>query len=132
MKKLFLVCIVLLINEVVSAQTITPSTINQLKFRHVGPIGNRLIAVAGIAGDPMTYFAGAATGGIWKSQDGGWTWKPIFDDKPVHAIGALAIAPSDPQVVWAGTGETFIRSNVSLGNGVWRSTDGGTSWNHLG
>lgn len=113
-------------------QTIDTKSIEQLKFRHLGPIGNRLIAAVGIPGDPLTYYAGAATGGIWKTQDGGWTWKPIFDDKPVHAIGSLAVAPSDHQVVWAGTGESFIRSNVSLGNGVWRSTDGGANWSHLG
>ena len=80
----------------------------------------------------MVYFAGAATGGIWKTVDGGLNWKPVFDDKPVHAIGALAAAASDTQIIYAGTGESFIRSNVSIGNGVWKSTDGGESWNHTG
>ncbi|HIC74297.1 MAG TPA: sialidase, partial [Candidatus Marinimicrobia bacterium] len=81
---------------------------------------------------PLTYYAGAASGGIWKTIDGGLNWQPIFDGKPVHAIGALAVASSDPNVVWAGTGEPFIRSNVSIGDGVWKSTDAGKNWTHMG
>jgi photosystem II stability/assembly factor-like uncharacterized protein len=103
-----------------------------LQYRHVGPEGNRLPAVAGVAGDPLTYYAGAASGGIWKTTDGGVHWAPIFDDKPVSSIGALAVAPSDPNVVWAGTGESFIRSHISVGWGVWKSTDAGKSWTKMG
>lgn len=114
------------------AQTLTTEQMEQLQFRHIGPIGNRLISVTGVPGDPMTYYVGAASGGIWKSTDGGLNWKPVFDDQRVHSIGALALAPSDPEIVYAGTGESFIRSNVSIGNGVWRSTDGGDNWTHLG
>lgn len=114
------------------AQEVSADQLKQLEFRHVGPIGNRIISVAGIPGDRLTYFVGAASGGIWKTEDGGLNWKPIFDDKNVHAIGALAIAPSDKEVIYAGTGETSIRSNVSVGNGVWKSTDGGDTWNHVG
>ncbi|NKB88391.1 MAG: sialidase [Acidobacteria bacterium] len=91
-----------------------------------------MTSVVGIPGDPNIYFAGAASGGIFKSTDGGSQWRPVFDDQPVQAIGSLAIAPSDPNVVWAGTGETFIRSNVVVGNGVYKSTDGGESWVHMG
>lgn len=115
-----------------SAQTLTKEQTAQLKFRHIGPIGNRVVCSVGIPGNDQVYFSGSATGGIWKTEDAGLNWKPIFDDKPVHAIGALAIAPSDPEVVYAGTGESFIRSNVSIGNGVWKSTDGGDNWTHLG
>ena len=114
------------------SQTLKKEQIAQLKYRHVGPVGNRIISVAGISGDPLTYYVGAASGGIWKSVDGGIAWKPIFDDKPVHAIGALAIAPSDSEIIYAGTGESFIRSNVSLGNGMWKSMDGGDTWEHIG
>ena len=114
------------------SQTLEKEQIAQLKYRHVGPVGNRIISVAGIPGDPLTYYVGAATGGIWKSTDGGIAWKPIFDDKPVHAIGALAIAPSDSEIIYAGTGESFIRSNVSLGNGMWKSMDGGDTWEQIG
>ncbi len=117
---------------IAQSQTLEKEQIAQLKYRHVGPVGNRIISVAGIPGDPLTYYVGAATGGIWKSIDGGIAWKPIFDDKPVHAIGALAIAPSDSEIIYAGTGESFIRSNVSLGNGMWKSMDGGDTWEQIG
>jgi photosystem II stability/assembly factor-like uncharacterized protein len=101
-------------------------------FRHVGPVGNRVSAVVGVPGQPNVYYFGAASGGVFKSEDGGHRWRPIFDDQPVQSIGALAIAPSDPNVVWAGTGEAFIRSNVSIGAGVYRSTDAGESWTLVG
>ncbi len=101
-------------------------------FRHVGPVGNRVSAVVGEPGNRNLYYLGAASGGVFKSEDGGHTWRPIFDDQPAQSIGALAIAPSDANVVWAGTGESFIRSNVSIGNGVYRSTDAGRTWRHMG
>ncbi|MEM7369834.1 MAG: sialidase [Bacteroidota bacterium] len=115
-----------------TAQFMTKEALSQLTYRHIGPVGNRLISVAGIPGDPMVYYGGAASGGIWKTVDGGLTWKPVFDDKPVHAIGSLVISSSDSEIIWAGTGETFIRSNVSIGNGVWKSMDGGDHWAHMG
>ncbi len=114
------------------AQTLSKEQMAQLKFRHIGPIGNRVISATGIPGDPMVYYVGAASGGIWKTQDGGLQWQPVFDKERVHSIGALALAPSEPEIIYAGTGESFIRSNVSIGNGVWRSTDGGAHWKHLG
>ena len=91
-----------------------------------------MTSVTGVAGDRMTYYAGAASGGLWKTGDGGNTWKAIFDDQPVSSIGALAVAPSDPNVVWVGTGEPFIRSHISVGWGVWRSTDAGKSFAKMG
>ncbi len=103
-----------------------------LEFRHIGPMGNRVSAVVGVAGDANVYYVGAASGGIFKTSDGGVHWQPIFDHQPVSSIGALAVAPSDPNVVWAGTGETFLRANVSIGNGVYKSTDAGKSWRHMG
>ena len=114
------------------AQKVDVAQLKQMKYRHIGPLGNRVISVAGIAGDPLTYYVGAASGGLWKTVDGGVNWKSIMEDKPVHSIGALAVAPSDPQIIWAGTGESFIRSNVSVGDGVWKSTDGGTTWANTG
>ena len=103
-------------------------------FRFVGPaVGNRVSAVAGIPGDPSTYYAGAASGGIWKSTDGGNRWTPIFDHEPVAAIGALAVAPTDPNVVWAGTGEAWAIRDIDVtGDGVYKSTDGGKTWEHMG
>jgi len=109
-----------------------PGTLEGLHFRHIGPIGNRVSAVVGVPGNPRIYFIGAASGGIFRTLDGGVTWEPVFDDQKVSSIGSLAIAPSDPNVIWAGTGETFIRSNVSIGNGIYRSTDQGKTWTHMG
>lgn len=103
-----------------------------LHWRTIGPEGNRFSSAAGIAGDPLTYYVGAASGGIWKTQDGGVNWRPIFDDQPVQSIGALAVSPSDPNVVWAGTGEGKIRSHISLGQGVYRSVDAGETWTLTG
>jgi len=114
------------------AQPETPDVYKQLKYRYIGPEGNRVISVVGDPKDRNVYYAGAASGGIFKSDDGGTHWKPIFDGQPVSSVGSLAIAPSDPQIVWAGTGETFIRSNISLGNGIYKSTDGGKTWKHMG
>lgn len=104
----------------------------QLKYRHIGPEGNRVSSVAGVPGDPNVYYAGAASGGIFKTTDGGIHWAPIFDGQPVSSVGALAVAPSDPNVVWAGTGEPFIRSNISVGWGIFKSTDAGKTWTKMG
>lgn len=103
-----------------------------LNYRFVGPPGNRVIAVAGIPGNPLTYYIGAASGGIWKTTDGGSHWTPIFDAQNVASIGALAVAPSDSSIVWAGTGETFIRSHISMGAGVFKSVDAGATWQKMG
>jgi photosystem II stability/assembly factor-like uncharacterized protein len=116
----------------VSAQEITPELYKTLRYRHIGPPGNRTAAVVGVPGDPLTCYVGASSGGVWKSSDGGYSWRPVFDDQLAQSVGALAIAPSDPNVVWAGTGEAFIRSNVSIGNGVYKSTDAGKTWKHMG
>jgi photosystem II stability/assembly factor-like uncharacterized protein len=109
-----------------------PEAFNALRWRTVGPEGNRFSAAAGIPGDPLTYYVGAASGGIWKTTDGGVRWAPVFDDQPVQSIGALAVAPSDPSIVWAGTGESHIRSHISVGQGIYRSLDAGRTWKLLG
>ncbi len=114
------------------AQEITAEMYSELRYRHIGPPGNRTAAVVGVPGDLLVYYIGASSGGIWKSTDGGTNWEPIFDDQPAQSIGALAIAPSDPNVIWAGTGEAFVRSNISIGNGVYKSTDAGKAWKHMG
>ncbi|HKV52735.1 MAG TPA: hypothetical protein VJO52_16190 [Gemmatimonadaceae bacterium] len=103
-----------------------------LKWRFIGPEGNRTDAIAGVPGDPNTYYAGAASGGLWKSTDGGAHWNPIFDDQPVQSIGSIAVAPSDPNVVYVGTGEPYLRSHVSVGWGMFKSTDAGKTWSRAG
>jgi hypothetical protein len=114
------------------ANAAASKVLGDLKFRYIGPEGNRVSAIAGVPGDPSIYYAGAASGGIWKTVDGGVHWQPVFDDQPVASIGALAVAASDPNVVWAGTGEAFIRSHISIGWGVFKSTDAGKSWTKMG
>jgi photosystem II stability/assembly factor-like uncharacterized protein len=111
-----------------------PEAIDAFRFRFVGPqAGNRIASIAGVPGDINTYYAGAASGGIFKSSDGGFGWTPIFDGQPVTAIGSLAVAPSNPEIVWAGTGEAWaIRDSDVMGNGIYKSTDAGRTWNHMG
>jgi photosystem II stability/assembly factor-like uncharacterized protein len=103
-----------------------------LRYRYIGPVGNRLTSVVGIPGEPNIYYVGAASGGIFKSTDGGVHWEPIFDNQPVSSIGSLAIAPSDQNVIWAGTGEAWIRSHISVGQGIYKSTDAGKTWTLMG
>lgn len=116
------------------AQERRPPVQEGFRFRAMGPaVGNRIASVAGIPGDPSTYYAGAASGGVWKSTNGGTTWTPIFDSQPVAAIGALAVAPSDHKQIWAGTGEAWaIRDSDMMGDGAYKSTDQGKTWTHMG
>lgn len=110
------------------------SPLGRLTWRNVGPVnmGGRVSDVEGIPGDPRIVYVGAASGGVWKSTDGGVTFEPIFDDQPVASIGDIALAPSNPEVVYVGTGEDNVRNSVSYGNGVYRSNDGGETWHHVG
>ncbi len=105
---------------------------SRLKYRYIGPEGNRVSVVAGVIGDPDVIYAGAASGGVFKSSDAGIHWTPVFDREPVSSIGAIAVAPSDPNVVWVGTGEPFIRSHISIGWGAYKSTDAGKTWTRMG
>jgi len=114
------------------AQQPTSDQLAALQYRHIGPVGNRISAVHGVTGDPLTYYAGAAAGGLWKSEDGGLYWEPLFDDLDVHSIGSIDVAESDSEIIWVGTGEPHIRSNVTIGDGVYRSLDGGATWAHMG
>ncbi len=109
----------------------TPKEFKALKYRAIGPAaGGRVSRAAGVPGDPTTYYAATASGGVWKSTDGGATWKSIFDDQPISSIGSIAIAPSNPNVVYVGSGEANIRGNVAAGNGIYKSVDAGKTWTH--
>src|SRR5258706_3770077 len=104
-----------------------------LDWRMLGPFrGGRVDAVCGVPGRPDEFYFGHVNGGVWKTTDAGRTWSPIFDDQPVASIGALAVAPSAPNVVYVGSGESTLRDSVGFGNGVYRSTDAGRTWTHLG
>ncbi len=104
----------------------------ELKYRNVGPAqGGRVSRVAGVAGDRATYYAATASGGVWKSVDGGATFKPVFDNQPISSIGSIAVAPSDPSTIYVGSGEANIRGNVAAGNGIYKSTDAGKTWTQV-
>ncbi|MGZ4815615.1 MAG: WD40/YVTN/BNR-like repeat-containing protein, partial [Terriglobales bacterium] len=116
-----------------AAQTIPDQYLQGLQWRLIGPFrGGRTVAAAGVPGDPNVYYTGSVGGGVWKSIDAGVTWTPIFDNQPIPSIGAIAVAPSNANVIYVGTGESDIRSALSSGDGVYKSTDAGKTWKNIG
>ncbi|MGH9415969.1 MAG: WD40/YVTN/BNR-like repeat-containing protein [Terriglobales bacterium] len=116
-----------------SAQQISPDLYGGLSWRMIGPFrAGRGVAVAGAASEPDTFYFGAVDGGVWKTINDGTTWTPIFDKEPVASIGAIAVAPSDPEVIYVGTGEADPRSQSSVGDGMFKSTDAGQTWTRIG
>ena len=112
---------------------VNPALIGGMKWRQIGPFrGGRVLAVAGVPGDPNTYYFGAVAGGIFKSTNGGLSWTPTFDHESVSSIGAIAVADSDHNVLYAGSGEACLRGNISYGDGVYKSTDAGQTWKNVG
>ena len=104
-----------------------------LKWRLIGPFrAGRVLAVAGVPGNSRVFYFGSVDGGVWKSENAGRTWKPIFDHEPVGSIGAIAVAPSNPDIIYVGTGEADMRSDIAQGDGMYKSTDAGRHWTHLG
>ncbi|MGZ4866892.1 MAG: WD40/YVTN/BNR-like repeat-containing protein, partial [Candidatus Angelobacter sp.] len=115
------------------SQQLDPNLYSGLRWRMIGPHrGGRTIAVSGVEGQPNVYYFGGVGGGVWKTANGGITWEPIFDGQPISSIGALAVASSNPSVIYVGTGEADFRSNLTYGNGVYKSTDGGGTWKNIG
>ena len=117
----------------VSAQRFDPSLFSGLRWRLVGPFrGGRALTATGVPGEPDRFYFGAVGGGVWRTDNAGRTWEPIFDSQPVASIGAIAVAPSDPNVLYVGSGEADMRSDISYGNGVYKSVDGGQTWARIG
>src|SRR5215471_12050247 len=117
----------------VFAAPFNPSLFQDLHWRLIGPFrGGRVLAVSGVPGEPEHFYFGSVNGGVWESRNAGRTWRPIFDSVPVGSIGALAVAPSDPKVIYVGTGEADKRSDISQGRGVYKSTDAGRTWRFVG
>ncbi len=116
-----------------SAQTLPPRLYAPMRWRSIGPFrGGRALAVAGIPGEPTVFYFGSVDGGVWKTGNAGLTWEPLFQHEPVASIGAIAIAPSNPEVIYVGTGEADMRSDISIGDGMYKSIDGGKTWKHIG
>ncbi len=112
---------------------VDPALFRAMKWRQIGPFrGGRVVAVSGVPGDPTTWYFGGVAGGVWKSTNAGSTWQPVFDDQKIASVGAIAVASSDHNVIYVGTGEACPRGNITYGDGVYKSLDAGKTWQHLG
>jgi photosystem II stability/assembly factor-like uncharacterized protein len=126
-------CLAFLIPLILSAQPYPQDLFSEMRWRMIGPFrGGRTPSAVGVPTQPNVYYIGVNDGGVWKSTDFGNTWNPIFDDQPTGSIGAVAVAPSDPNIIYAGSGEGLQRPDLSTGDGIYKSTDAGKTWKHLG
>ncbi|HVA18362.1 MAG TPA: hypothetical protein VMV59_11690, partial [Candidatus Dormibacteraeota bacterium] len=115
------------------AQTLSKDSLAGMKWRLIGPFrGGRVEAVTGVAGNPSVFYFGAVAGGVWKTTDAGGSWKPEFQHEAVSSIGAIAVDPQDSNVIYVGTGEPALRGDISDGDGMYKSVDGGATWTHIG
>src|SRR4051812_36017776 len=116
-----------------AAQQFDPKLYGELQWRMIGPFrGGRTVAISGVPGKPNLFYIAPNNGGVWRSTDYGHTLEPIFDDQPTGSIGALAVAPSNPDIIYVGSGEGLRRPDLSTGNGIYKSINGGKTWQHLG
>ena len=130
---LFVVVVLLLLQPFENSQQIDPAGFAGMQWRMIGPFrGGRVNAVTGVPGQPNVFYFGSVGGGVWKSENSGRTWTPIFDDQNIASIGAIAVAPSSTNTIYVGTGEADMRSQNSFGDGMYKSTDGGKTWTHIG
>src|SRR5438105_14483437 len=115
------------------AQPSSSDFVGALEWRFIGPFrGGRVLAVTGVPGDQRTFYFGSVGGGVWKTTAAGTVWTPLFDSQSIASIGAIAVAPSNPSVIYTGTGEADMRSDISVGNGIYKSTDAGRTWANIG
>src|SRR5271166_2282069 len=115
------------------AQQYPESMYQEMRWRMIGPFrGGRTRAATGVPNQPNVFYIGAVNGGVWKSNDYGRTWTPIFDQQPTQSVGAIAVAPSDSNIIYVASGEGLRRPDLSVGNGIYKSTDAGKTWTHLG
>src|SRR5918996_37335 len=128
-----LLCLLSLFNNATHAQRTNGDLFQGMKWRMIGPFrAGRTVGATGVPGQPNVFYIGVNNGGVWKTTDYGHTWQPIFDDQPTGSIGALAVAPSSPETIYLGSGEGLQRPDLSTGDGIYKSTDGGKTWRHLG
>src|SRR5438874_455639 len=124
---------VLLISSGLTAQQFNPNLYAEMRWRMIGPFrGGRTVAALGVPGQPNVFYIGVNNGGVWRTTDFGHSWQSLFDSQPTQSIGALAISPSDPKIIYAGSGEGLQRPDLSVGDGIYKSTDAGETWQHLG
>jgi photosystem II stability/assembly factor-like uncharacterized protein len=125
--------LLVLLSAAANAAAVDPALFQDLRWRLIGPFrGGRVLAVTGVPEEPEHFYFGSVNGGVWETRDAGRTWQPIFDDQPVGSVGAIAVAPSNPKVLYVGSGESDMRSDIAQGNGMYKSSDGGKSWSAIG
>src|SRR6059058_2222991 len=130
--RLQMALIALLTTVTLSAQPHDPSLFREMKWRGIGPFrGGRTVAGVGVPQEPGVFYIGVNNGGVWKTNDYGRIWSPLFDDQPTGSIGAVAVAPSDPNIIYVGSGEGLQRPDLSTGDGMYKSVDAGKTWEHL-
>src|SRR5436189_3962079 len=133
MSKRVLLSLLLIVTAFAHAATVDPSLFQDLRWRLIGPFrGGRVLAVVGVPGEREHFYFGSVNGGVWETIDAGRTWQPIFDGQPIGTIGAIALAPSDPKVIYVGSGEADMRSDIAQGDGMYKSSDAGKTWTKIG